>query len=651
MNAEWYVRRLAAMSADEVAFRFGFTFTKKSWRRRSRSGRLFAGLISPGFRSGLPALSSPALSAVPDNAEVSALLEEADAYLRHEWRFFGLSGVSEQVIDWHLDPLSGQRMPRIFSYDIDHRNEAAGDSKIIWEKSRHHHLTVLAAAYALTKKEVYAQEAGRQIIDWIARNPFLVGINWGHPLELGIRLISWTWIERLLRGSAHYEATFGDSSPIWPCIGLHQEVISRAYSRGSSANNHLIGEMAGLFIASVAFPIFRSSRQWTNQAKKLLEREAVRQTFPSGINRELAFGYQLFVLEFLLLSLFEAERAEISFSAEFRSILAKMVESIPLLTDVGGNLPRYGDGDDGMALQLQSHEAARTGWLYHLAAILLGIRNTGHDRLSLPVILMGAAKSLPPHDDRPLPQCSAFPDAGLYVMAVNRGLPSELFVLADAGPLGFGSIAAHGHADALSFAISVGGKPIFVDPGTFSYYTDRATRDYFRGSRAHNTLTIDNRDQSRPSGRFLWSAPAKTTVTQWREDPETGAELTARHSGYAAPLGIIHCRAFSLEGRTFSLRDMLTGSGDHLVRLGFHFAPECMIEKEAEQRILIRRSGITLCMQLDDSLEISVHRADPEGGWYSPRFGIKVEACTIFASAQLTLPVTLTTIIEVLDEC
>jgi hypothetical protein len=650
MTPEWYVRRLAAMSADEIAFRFGFTFTKNRWRRQTKSGRLFGGSISPNSRPGVPAGPSPYLAAVPDNPDVAALLEEADAYLRHEWRFFGLSGVAEPRIDWHFDPLSGHRMPRIFCYDIDHRNEAAGDSKIIWEKSRHHHLTVLAAAYALTKKEDYAEEAKHQILDWIAENPFLIGINWGHPLELGIRLISWTWIERLLRGSAHYEAIFGDSSPVWLCIGQHQEVISRAYSRGSSANNHLIGEMAGLFIASVAFPIFRSSRRWANLARKLLEREAVRQTYPSGINCELAFGYQLFVLEFLLLSLFEAERAEISFSAEFRWILGKMIESIPLLTDSGGNLPRYGDSDDGMALQLQPHEAVRTGWLYQLAAILLGIRNFGEDRLSLPIILMGAAKSLPLHDNRPLPEYSVFADAGLYVMSVNRGLPSELFVLADAGPLGFGSIAAHGHADALSFVLSVGGKPIFVDPGTFSYYTDRATRDYFRGSRAHNTLTIDNRDQSRPSGRFLWSAAAKTTVTQWQEDPETGAELTARHSGYAGQLGVIHCRTFSLERRTFCLRDMLTGSGDHLVSLGFHFAPECRIEI-AGRRCIIRRAGATLCMTIDDSLEISVHRADPEGGWYSPRFGIKVEACTIFALARLTLPVTLTTIIEVLDEC
>ncbi len=43
----------------------------------------------------------------------------------------------------------------------------------------------------------------------------------------------------------------------------------------------------------------------------------------------------------------------------------------------------------------------------------------------------------------------------------------------DAAPLGFLSIAAHGHADALSFILHVDGSPILVDPGTFMYHTHK----------------------------------------------------------------------------------------------------------------------------------------------------------------------------------
>lgn len=49
-----------------------------------------------------------------------------------------------------------------------------------------------------------------------------------------------------------------------------------------------------------------------------------------------------------------------------------------------------------------------------------------------------------------------------------RGTPNEVLVLANAGSLGHPSSA--GHADALSFTLSVGGQAVITDPGTFTYH-------------------------------------------------------------------------------------------------------------------------------------------------------------------------------------
>ena len=69
-------------------------------------------------------------------------------------------------------------------------------------------------------------------------------------------------------------------------------------------------------------------------------------------------------------------------------------------------------------------------------------------------------------------------------------------MVADAGALGYRAAATHGHADALSFTFSVGGREFLVDPGTYAYYTQQAWRRYFRGTAAHNALRIDGLDQS-----------------------------------------------------------------------------------------------------------------------------------------------------------
>ena len=50
----------------------------------------------------------------------------------------------------------------------------------------------------------------------------------------------------------------------------------------------------------------------------------------------------------------------------------------------------------------------------------------------------------------------------------------------DHGPVGYLSIAAHGHADTLAVWLSIGDQPVFVDAGTYLYHSSRALRDAFR---------------------------------------------------------------------------------------------------------------------------------------------------------------------------
>ena len=98
-------------------------------------------------------------------------------------------------------------------------------------------------------------------------------------------------------------------------------------------------------------------------------------------------------------------------------------------------------------------------------------------------------------------------------------------------PLGYLSIAAHGHADALSFTLSVGGNEILIDPGTFAYHTQKRWREYFRGTSAHNTLRVDGADQSVPGGNFLWTQHSQTRVLSFRYKLGQGASC---HAGMTA---------------------------------------------------------------------------------------------------------------------
>ena len=85
------------------------------------------------------------------------------------------------------------------SFQIDYRS-ADDDRQVkqVWELSRHHHLTILAAAWQLTGNAAYPEMVARHLRSWWQHNPPLSGVNWASGIEIGIRLISWVWVRRLL---------------------------------------------------------------------------------------------------------------------------------------------------------------------------------------------------------------------------------------------------------------------------------------------------------------------------------------------------------------------------------------------------------------------------------------------------------------------
>jgi hypothetical protein len=644
MKAAWYARRLLAMSPAEII------------GRTRRASRLFAWKRGWGVpRAGRPCatlrqntMPVPAVERENDFFE-TALIAEAQAALRGEWRFFGCNGVREDPIDWSRDPLSGTRAPQRFSFSIDHRNYAlVGDVKYTWEKNRLHEATILAAGYTLTGDARFAAKVRERLDAWIIANPVLRGINWTHPLEAAIRTISFVWSERLLRGSTHHD--FFTAAPFLSSLDDHLWFINQNYSIGSSANNHRIGEAAGVFIGTSAIEPMRSNQRRRERAKAILEREIVRQTFPDGINREMGFDYHLLTAEFFLLALYEARLRGDDFSRRYIGILRSMVKAIERLRDAAGNLPTWGDGDDGRALLLDARATDRTLWIAalgrHLTEAKVGPPTAAPRPVTLRLLGIAAAEPTAPRTSVAADH-DAFPDAGCYLMRKAPGQKMEVFVIADAGPLGFGALAAHAHADALSFTMSIGGIPIFVDPGTFTYYGDAAQRTFFRSTAAHNTVRIAALDQSIQSGLFLWGKKAATTVERWEQEKGTW-RLAARHDGYRAA-GVVHRRVFTLSTNYFRIDDALEGGGEHIVELFFHCSPACTATRIDTTTTLVECKNRSVMVRLPPSLAVTVERGG-EFGWYSPRFGIKEPSPVIRAAARLSVPVSFTTTIELSQE-
>ena len=103
----------------------------------------------------------------------------------------------------------------------------------------------------------------------------------------------------------------------WPKSGGTSTTLPSFRSRGSSANNHVIAEAAGLLVAALAFDWFAESSRWGEEAARVLEQELAENTFPSGVNREMAFEYHGFVAELAMVAAAEADWAGRPLSTDF----------------------------------------------------------------------------------------------------------------------------------------------------------------------------------------------------------------------------------------------------------------------------------------------------------------------------------------------
>ncbi len=658
MDLRWYVRRLRAMSPREVVHRLRDEFWHQALRfpfARTRPGSV------------TPAAPRPLPSGAADDIDADCaaeLIATADGILSGRWSALGTEWTRlAPEPDWSFDPATGVASdPATYAFDLNPRDAGAvGNVKNVWELSRHHHITILAAAYFVSGEDRYAQGAAAQLRSWWRSNPPLRGINWTSGIELGIRLIAWVWVRRLLASWPGVSGLFESSAEFTDQLFAHQSYLDRFQSHGSSANNHLVAEQAGQFAAACGFPMFPKSAAWRVRSAALLEREAVHQTFPSGLNREMASDYHGFVLELFLAAAIEGERAGHPLSDALWDRLTAMADAGAAFVDGSLRAPRQGDGDEGIALALDGERRSRWRSLLPTMTRLVGRCDwwPGEDRIDVRSALWTAALPARSVAGRPSLRPNMLPDAGLVLLRTHDTGADEIWCRCDGGPFGFLSIAGHAHADALSVELRIGGVDVLTDPGTYCYHVEPEWRSYFRSTRAHNTLEIDGKDQAEPAGPFNWSSRADAeTVAVAGLDTGPVAMWTGRHGGYQRlDDPVLHERTVSLHRaeRRLTITDRIEATRPHDVVLAFHVGPTVSAEIDgAAVRLEWDRNGTTrrASMRLPHVLEWRMARGEtePPRGWYSPHMGCRIPAVTLFGVGTMDGDTALESVVELHQE-
>jgi len=339
--------------------------------------------------------------------------------------------------------------------------------------------------------------------------------------------------------------------------------------------------------------------------------------------------------------------------------MTRIFEYIAQFLDGWGTFPRYGDEDDGRVLLLDdAHPGNNFQSLLRAGVVLCGkplFRQRSAEpgtspRFDLKNYVLFGPDGREAFDTivtgrEPL-DSALFPE-GHFILRKqdNTGPMRETYIHVNTAPLGYLSIAAHGHADALSFLLHVDGQVILADPGTYSYQTDAHWRNYFISTRAHNTVCIDGQNQAFQGGAMLWLQHYKTRLLAARSTRQAD-EISALHTGYHR-LRCNHRRTFRFEkaDERLLLTDTVENYGRQarLVEVMFHLGPDVRVTPLSHNEFLLTHPGTPrpAWLTVDPALGTEVvtgrvgDETEPPLGWYSAGFYQRRPTTTIRTFMQL----------------
>lgn len=425
---------------------------------------------------------------------------------------------------WNAGFQTNNFWPEEFSYSLKYKQrDDIGDARTNWELNRHFQFAVLAKNYYASQDIKYLEEFNKLFDDWNNRNPFLWGISWTSVMEVAIRCSNWCYAYCFL---TYTDAPQNMLDKLKIGIVNMADYITRHYSRFSSANNHLIVEAYA--VGQVG--ILCNYSPWITLASKILTRELSLQNYSDGVNKELSLHYQAFYMEAMGLLMRLMIKNKVEFPPIWETVLNKMCEYMSTCMGEQGEVVAFGDDDEGKILDLQG-EVNYYPYILGLFSYLLDKKFTSNFKCCENLAWLFNDQELSNAQDKemfiPLLN-TCYKEGGNTIL---RSIDRRVLIGIDHAALGFGNIAAHGHADALSFQIFVDGMPIFVDPGTYLYHCDIKSRNEYRKTENHNTVCIGGNDQSEMLGAFLWGRKAKCDLLEFKET-ENDVILRARHNGY-----------------------------------------------------------------------------------------------------------------------
>lgn len=429
------------------------------------------------------------------------------------------------------------------------------------------------------------------IIRWIQENLPKKGIGWeSYPTSL--RIIN--WIKQYLTG-CHFPQEVLDSLFIqtrWLAKRLEWHLLA----------NHLFTNAKALIFAGLFFSGAEADR-WLNKGIDILNQQLKQQILHNGSHFELTPMYHAIILADILDLINIMRVYNYAIPNNWPDLVTKMFNWLNYMSHPDGKIAFFNDATFGVAPSIDE--------LIKYAQNLGMITKTNN-----------------------------------IVQPINyhRLSKNRMTLIADAGAIGPDYQPGHAHADTLSFELSIDKQRVLINSGISSYIG--YDRKYQRGTSAHNTVSIDNKNSSEVWSNFRVARRANIIKKNFIEN-KYPCVLSASHNGYMHLKGKPkHQRTWELNDKKLLIADVITGKHKHNIKIYFHFHPDIDLIKTSDGCIEIRNShGNTLAnLIVPEQTELTI-----KNNYYFPEFGKSMANKSIIIEKYDQLPLEIITQLNLVE--
>jgi uncharacterized heparinase superfamily protein len=505
------------------------------------------------------------ISTIPSQQK-DKTIKEAENITNHNFIFRGYPPVTLNPVNWGFFPSQDSK-------------ETSGWR---WDLNRHFYFTTLGFAYWYTKDPRFIRSFIELSSSWIDSNVSRLGqIKWDRPFEVAARINAWLWAYFLFFNCPEW----GAESQRQFLFSLHR-LTDYLYQviEYHCAGNHILLEAKALALCAELFPEFKRAKAWAKKAWKILKHEIKAQICEDGVHAERSTMYHRIIAGELSELLLFCQNNGINKISGLVDVVNKMADFESWLSGDSGTAPLFGD-----AYVNDSYIRFSAPAISNALRIPRTASNIMHnDQTSWLLFSHDAPKTptyLPVVSYRRLAR--AFAQGGYFFSrSDSRKYPSVL--VWDCGPIGYISNPYHSHSDALSFTLELGGIPIIIDPGTEE--SNIKIRTYLRSTRAHNTVAIDDEDQSILGERAEAWSRANQRLEFWGTIPDCDI-MIGSHDGYKRlPGAVVHTRyIIAMRNKYWLVFDQIEGKGSHKTEQRFHLAPGASLEWVGSYNQLLMR--------------------------------------------------------------